>query len=309
MVKTAEKTDLNQISLTGVRSLMLLWLLIEEPRTLDEIREEFIRLKIMEPDHSNDIIRIDLNTLRAMGCDITYATSKNNHQYILRKHPFSLNITPEEVALLKKVYKKVKDVSNLSILIKYDELFRKLASHVTDNEVKEQLYGLSVLKNFEIEFINKLLDDCRENRIIKLVYYNPGTKEETNKEICAQKLVFQNDKIYLWGYDLGRKEAVTLNVKRIKSIFSRVLGSGGIEVKQFCVKFFLKNFGVNELEDNETILETCNDGFVIEGRYHNEFIAIQRLLSFGSNCIVEEPQEFREKIIQKLKEIRKNYND
>ena len=54
-------TDLNQISLTSVRALVLLGLLMRAPRTFSEIKQTFVDLKIMEPDHSDDIIRIDLN--------------------------------------------------------------------------------------------------------------------------------------------------------------------------------------------------------------------------------------------------------
>ena len=309
MFKIAEKEELSQISLTGVRSLLLLWLLIKSPRTLDEIRDEFIKLNIMEPSHSNDILRIDLNTLRAMGCEITHATAKSGFKYILKKHPFSLNITSEEILLLKKVYKKVKDKSNILLLIKYDELFKKIAEHITDETIKEQLYGLSVLKNFETEFIKKMVDDCRDNNTLKLIYCNPGTKEEAEKDIVAQKLVCQNDKIYLWGYDLFKKEAVTLNVKRIKSILSRKPGSGSIEFNKTCVKFFLKNFGITDIDEDETIIETSNDGVLVEDKYHNDFVAMQRILSLGADCIVQEPLEFRAKIIQKLKDMRKIYND
>ena len=171
------------------------------------------------------------------------------------------------------------------------------------------MYGLSVLKSFEPEFITNLIDDCRQNKTLKLVYYNPADKESSEKEIAAERLVFQNDKVYLWGYDLSKKEAVTLNVKRIKKILSRVLGSGGVEFKKTSVTFFLKNYGVTDIDDNETVIETCKDGVLIEGKYHNEFVAMQRILSFGADCTVRAPQEFREKVIQKLKDMRKIYND
>ena len=42
MFKPADKTELNQISLTGMRAIVLIGLLIEAPRTLEEIREKFI---------------------------------------------------------------------------------------------------------------------------------------------------------------------------------------------------------------------------------------------------------------------------
>ena len=75
------------------------------------------------------------------------------------------------------------------------------------------------------------------------------------------------------------------------------------------MKFFLKNFGVTDIEENEEIIETRDDGYVIEGRYYNDFLAAQRILSFGANCTVLEPQEFREKIIQKLINMRNVYNE
>lgn len=308
MFKPADKTELNQISLTGMRALILLGLLMEAPRSLDEIREKFIEYNVMENHHSNDIIRIDLNTLRAMGCDISRSAKKTGFKHVLLEHPFSLHITEEEILLLKRVYKKVKDISNIATLILYDELFKKLANHVTDVEIKEELCGLSVLKYFDIDLIKQLQNDCKHNKILKLMYQNPTSKEESIKEIAVQKLVFQNDKIYLYGFDLGKKESIVLNFKRIKAIFSRRKGSDDIEAKTTVIKFLLKEFDDTDLEENESVLETHKDGCVIQGQYHNEFIAMQRVLSFGANCIVIEPEDFREKVIKKLKSMRNNYN-
>lgn len=307
MFKVAEKTELCQISLTGMRALVLVGLLMKAPRSLEEIREEFIKLNIMEESHSDDILRIDLNTLRTMGCEITRSSAKTDFKYVLLKHPFSLAIDLEEVALLKKIYKRVKENSNIETLIEYDSLFKKLASHINDNEVKEALYGISNLKNYDIQFLKDLEEDCSQDRILTLLYKKPDSKESTQKTVIAQSLRLQNDKIYLYGFDTNKKESVILNVKRIKSIISRVL-SGGVEIKTTNIKFFVKNFGVLELENNETILENCENGFIVEGSYHNEFVAMQRVLSFGANCTVLEPQEFRAKIIQKLKDMRNNYN-
>lgn len=309
MIKTSEKTELNQISLTGMRALVLLGLLMEAPRTLEEIRDVFKELNVMEDSNSSDILRIDLNTLRTMGCEITKANAKTKYRYVLTKHPFTLNITSEEISTLKKVYKKIKNSSNLLLILKYDELFKKLANYIGDNNVREELYGISALKNYEISLINDLLDDCKENKLLKLTYMSASSKEAKEKEITALKLVYQNDKIYLYGYDHQKQESVVLNIKRIKSILSRIIGSKGVDVKTTQVKFFLKSFGVTEIQEGETITETSEDGFTVEGVYHNEFLAIQRILSFGSDCTVIEPEEFREKIIQKLKSMRKIYHE
>lgn len=76
MFKPADKSELNQVSRTGLRGIVLLGLLIEAPRSLKEIREIFTDLNIFEPEHSDDILRIDINTLKASGCEITKANAK-----------------------------------------------------------------------------------------------------------------------------------------------------------------------------------------------------------------------------------------
>ena len=307
MFKVAEKTELCQISLTGMRALVLLGLLVKAPRSLEEIRTEFIKLNIMEEFHSDDILRIDLNTLRTMGCEITRSSAKTGYKYVLTSHPYLLNLDSEDINLIKKIYKKIKDNADIKNLLEYDALFKKIASFVKNEETKEALYGISVLKNFDIQMIEDLYENCSQERILKLIYKNPDTKEISEKEIATERITFQNDKIYLYGIDLTKKERVMLNVKRIKKVIASTF-KNNIDVKKINTKFLINNFGISALETNETIIEETENGFLVEGIYHNEFIATQRVLSFGANCTVIEPIDFRKRIIQKLKDMRNNYN-
>ena len=310
MFTAANKEELCQISLTGIRSLAILGLLIERPHSLEELREKLINYNLMEDTHSTDIIRIDLNTLRAMGCEISRAGQKTNFKYELFKHPFMLNIEKEEVNLIKRAYNKIKDTLEIKTLIQFDTLFKKIAEHVADEERKEELYGLSAFKRYNIEEIKQLQEDCKWQRILKLIYKTPLAQKESEKEIVASELVFKNDKIYIYGFDLNLKEAVSLHFRRILKILSRRENDGTTVNECVCVKFKLQDFGPAGLNDNETIISgSLNDGFIIEGKYHNEFLAIQRILSFGNLCTVLEPNDFKEKIIESLKKMREIYND
>ena len=309
MFKPAEKSELNQISLTGMRAIVLIGLLIEAPRSLQEIREVFISLNIMEPEHSDDILRIDINTLRYMGCEISRADSKSDGKYVLTKHPFALDITEKEIGVLKRAYKKVRSSADIKLVIKFDELFKKFAEHIGDTNMKETILGISILKSLDTKILKDLIEDCEQKRIVKLIYRNPSSKDASEKTVFVQKIVLQNDSVYLYGIDTGKNKSVVLNVKRILSIISRISGGCGIEVKTTNVKFFLKSFGVNEIdEENEQILETLEDGYIVEGRYYNDFLAMQRILSFGANCKVLEPQEIKDEVIQRLKNMRDVYN-
>ena len=307
MFKTAEKTELSQISLTGIRAIVLIGLLIVKPRSLEEIKQAFIDLKIMEESHSDDILRIDLNTVKIMGCEISRACAKTNHKYVLSKHPFALKISENEIKVLKKVYNSVKQNIDLTTLIEYDALFKKIAFYVCDDFSKEALLGISQLKYYDTDLIKDLMADCKHNRTIELTYQKTGGSENTEKEIVAQELVCKNGKIYLYGFDLNKNKSVILNLKRITSILARHLKKNQVEPLCTKIRFSIKNINPQELEPTEEIIEQLADGYVVEGTYHNEFVAIQRVLSFGANCIVLEPADFKNTVIEKIKEMRKIY--
>lgn len=309
MFKIAEKTELNQISLTGVRGIVLVGLLIIKPRSLEEIRQAFIELNIMEDENSDDILRIDLNTLKIMGCEISRASQKTDFKYVLGKHPFAFKIEDSEIMLLKKAYNQAKSHADIAGILGYDDLFRKIASRVCDEDKKEALLGISVLKRYDVQMLKDLLLDCAQGRTLSIVYKKPSSNIEENKEVVAQKLVFQNDKVYLYGYDLEKKDSVVLLVSRIKTILSRRLEKTEFEQNSVKVRFVLEASSFSELEEGEVILDNKDGSFVVEGNYHNDFLAVQRILSLGSKCVVTEPVEFKNTIVTKLKEMRKSYGN
>lgn len=308
MFKVAEKTELSQISLTGMRAIVMLGLLIVRPRSLDELREAFIELNIMERSHSDDILRIDMNTLKYMGCEISRACPKTDFKYVLTKHPFELKINPNEIVLLKRIYNKVKQTADLPLLIEFHELFNKIATFVFTEETKEALLGISILKYFDMALLKDLMLDCKHKRKLSLVYKKPTSKIPEFKNIVADSIEFKNDKIYLFGCDSRDERPTMLNVKRIRRVDFRDFKSSNIEPKTFKVLFHLKGFGIDEIEDSEKILSTDESGYIVEGSYYNDFIAAQRMLFFGVDCTVIEPLDFKNNIIQKLKEMRQNYD-
>lgn len=308
MFKIDTNIDLNQISLTGMRAIVLLGLLIMAPRSLDEIKQALIKFKIIDKTHSDDTLRIDLSTIKAMGCKLSRPTVKDNYKYVLLKHPFALTIEDDEIRLLKRIYNKVKMNADVQLLIEYHDLFLKIASFIYDVEIKERLYGISLLKSYDVNMLKELLIDCAQERILNLIYMKPTTKKEEEKNVVAKKLVFQNDKLYLHCYDLKKSDFVVLQIKRILKINSRYFSEGKISEKSTKLKFQIKDFGIEMLSDEENIIKADDNGYVVEGSYFNEFYAMQRVLSFGVNCTVLEPLEFRKKVIAKLKEMRKVYD-
>lgn len=307
MFKISEKTDLNQISITGLRALIFIGLLIVQPRSLEEIRKVLIELRIIEEKHSDDILRIDLNTIKLMGCQVSRPCPSTDHKYVLTKHPFDLKVPEEELIVLKRTYNYIKKDFDLTTALEYHQLFDKIAFHLCDEKSKEEILGISALKYYDYQMIVDLIEDCRLQRILDLKYYKPNTPQESRKQIIAQEIIYKNEKIYLHGHNLSNDKPIVLNLRRIKAILARKNQNQNYETKRTKIKFLLKNFNNVNLEMNEEIIEETCEGYIIEGAYHNEFLATQRILSFGSKCIVIAPSDFKDKIISKIKEMRDVY--
>ena len=309
MLKKADKEDLCQISLTGIRSLALFGLLIKAPVSLEEIRNSFIEYNIMDSSNSDDILRIDINTLRKMGCVISRADHRTNNKYVLTEHPFKLDITNEEVSVVKRAFNKIKENADINLLLLYDNLFKKIAPYISSNEVKECLLGISPLKKYSLEIIDELKRACDKKNVVKLIYKAPAADKESEKEIFADYIKLQNDKLYLYGLDKGSNQPVYLNIKRILKILSTDNSENKQTAEPVIVRFRLKEFGVMGLTDNEEIESGDKSaGFIIRGQYHNKFFATQRILSFGSKCTILEPEDFKENVIEILKKMREVYN-
>lgn len=298
--------EAKQVSMTGARALVILLSLLEGAKTFEEIRQLLIDCGVVDKEYSIDTIRIDINTLKAIGCKITKATKRNDHKYGLLYHPMNLVLTSEEVKTLKKIYKKISKMASPYKILQYHKFFKKLSDMVIDDEIKNQILGISILKGEKVDIVEELVKDETKNNKVKILYKPAGHPEE-EYEISIEKLGLKNNKLYVFCYNHTTSQRTFLNVSRIKAIVCKMFDKGssfGLDTK---VRFKLDYFNDYALEKNETILEKKNNCAIVEGRYFNEFIAIQRILSFGSDCVVIEPSEIKEIVINKLKEMRSMY--
>ena len=308
MLLSEEKLDVTQISLTGTRALVLIGLLILAPQSFDEIKSKFIEMGLFDEKSSVDILRIDIGTIKSMGCEISRPCQSNGFKYVLQKHPFSLTLSSDDVKLFKRAYNKLKNTLTLEIIFEYDNLFKKIAEHIYDEKIKEEILGISVLKHYDIQSLKEIFSDCETQKILELVYRNQETKKEGVKKIKAQRLVFQNDKIYLYGYDIEKEYSTILLYKRIKKIISKTDDKTIIKPKNFLIKYKLKNIVQEILSKDEKIIQQDNNTIIVEGTFYNDFLATQKILSYGLKCTVLEPIEFKNSIIEKLKEMKEVYN-
>lgn len=307
MFKFDTQCNPRQISLTGVRAIVILALLNIKPSTFEEIKEFLIESNIVTREYSIDTIRIDLNTLKYIGCDISKATKRTDNKYILRSHPFQLQLSPEEVNTLAKIYKHIYKNLSLERLLEYDNLFEKLADGVESEYTKEVLKGISVLKGLDKSLIYEVLNDAKRHSRLKILY-TAGNSRDEEYDITVEKLGFRSDKLYIYCFNHSINKRTFLNFSRLKKVLVRSLRSENVSGEDVVVEFNLRNYKDYELEETEQILSTDDNIAYIKGVYYTDFIALQRILSFGSDCVIIAPSELKRVLLDRLHSMRKQYD-
>lgn len=300
----------NLMSLTGYRTLVLFNALIESPKSSDEINECLLNNQYIKENFSSDTLRIYINSLREIGCEITRANKSNQKKYELLDHPFGYNIPKPQLKAISKVYKWFYEKASIEEIIEFEVFFKKLLSAVKDEECKDAFRKMSLIKSSNITIIKNLLIYCKNKNQITFLYNSPKSGEK-KIEIIADKLSLKSDKIYLWGNNINRKEYSFFAVDRILKICSIKMFSDEENIEKISpLKIIYELNNKNYVpEADEKILEQTKDKIIIEAICKNEFSMIQRILYSANDCKILSPESFKAKVLTKLKAMEKSYEN
>lgn len=305
---TNNTVNCNLMSLTGYRTLVLLRLLMDSPKSNDEINACFLNNQYIKETFSIDTLRIYVNSLREIGCKITRADKSNNLKYELLSHPFEYDVTSSQLHALSKLYKNIYDKIDIKEVIELESFFKKLSALVTNEKTKEYLKNLSMLKNIDESILKDLVTHCKNKNQIVFLYNSPKSGEK-EIEIIADKLSFKSEKLYLWGDNLTHKEHSYFRAERILKIFSIKLQKDKEEFLPTKVIYELKNHADYIPQNDEKIIEKIDDKITIEVDSKNEFNIMQRILYMAEDCKIIYPEEFKTKILHKLKMMKECYEN
>lgn len=303
---TNNKVSCNLMSLTGYRTLVILEALMESPKSNDEINDCLLRNQYIKEKFSPDTLRIYLNSLRAIGCEITRA-NKSNNKYTLLSHPFDYDISKPQLKALSKLYKNIYDKIDVKEAIILESFFEKISQQLKNENTKDFLQKLQLLKNIDKKLISELLLHCKNKNQIIFSYNSPksGTK---NIEIIADKLSFKSEKLYLWGNNLTHEEYSYFAVNKIIKICGIKFSKTDTTYPPIKITYEIYDIDY-VLEFDEKIIEKTDEKLIIEADAQNEFSIMQRILYLGDNCKIIEPESFKEKLLNKLNKMGKNYED
>lgn len=303
---TNNTVNCNLMSLTGYRTLVILAALIESPKSNDEINECLLSNQYIKERFSRDTLRIYINSLRAVGCEISRANKSNNQKYKLISHPFSYDIPKSRLKAIEKVYKSTYNKLTIEEIIELEDFFAKLSSALNNENAKSFLYNLSLLKHIDRNILHDILNYCKNKKQINFLYNSPKSGPKEISLVC-DKLSFKSEKLYLWGNNLIRKEYSYFLVERILKICSINILKSEEKFSSVNVIYELYNHQDYIPFQDEKILNKEDDKIIVEISSKNEFEILQRLLYFANDCKILQPENFKNKLLYKLTKMKENY--
>ncbi len=303
-----EKTKKFWISITGYRTLLILKSLMVRSYTIDELVEILKNDSITSKAVSKDTVRIAINTLKSVGCEILRPNKANNYKYQLIKHPFSLKISDKELKTFTILRDKIAEEIKYNDVFILNDLYDKLISLTLNEEQIDYVNNTQPLQKINKKILTELTNPNVIGRKVQIKYLSPNFGEE-DIEVIPQKITYESGKIYLRCYIFKYEKNSLLNVERILKISS--IDMFNIYDKNSLYEVIYEVFGNSastfKPQKNERIISQKDSSIKIETIVDNEFLFIQRLLLFGADFKIVSPDFFREKLIDKIKLIQKGY--
>jgi len=314
--KKLDSKNLDNISITAFRILSILNILLKEPLSEDDINQKIQENIEGARSLSNDTICIYINTLRSIGCEISRPSKNTDYKYILKSHPFKLNLSSDEINTIIEIRKYISTLGNWKLAVEIDDLFNQILNLINPESKKNFLSAKksTLCRETNIENIlpelNLIEKYCNQNKDIMLIYDSPNSGE---KEIWikAEKLTLENGSFYVWGYNDVLNETLYLRLDRIKSIKTVNIKEKNKLNKPFEVKYKLTGGSAFSFvpSESEKILEKTDTALIVQAKINNKFKFIQNTLSYGPDCIILSPENIRKEIILKLKMMAEIHKD
>ena len=305
-----KKVTYNLISFTGFKALLLFSLLVDGPKTYIQIADKFRNHPYLKESIAPDTVRVYINSMRKIGCEILSERDGKTYYYRLVYSPYMLDINENQVKGLIKVYKLLSSTTSIEELLDLHEFLLKLKDYVKDESVLEKINNASIIKGVNIDILKQLIKLVKQKEQIIFTYASTNT---TTKDIdmLLEDFVIKNNKIYIKGLSKNYDNKLLLLVNRVKKIKEvkkvKDITSDMTNVMKIRYEYFgdINDFDLN---NDERIIEKLTDRIVVEIDCENEFFARQRILSFADKARVISPESYRKQFIKCLQEMEKEYS-
>ena len=309
--KTKE-VSYNAIFYSAFKALIVFELLMQSPKTLDQLCETLIKMPYIKSKISKDTLRVYINSFKIAGCKVEKKLTGEKHReyaYFIEENPFRPNVTEFQSKKLFDIYDTIMYNLPFEELLKIDLLFRKFKQSFKNAFFDEQYSKHSLLKDFDIDMLATLEQCCKENALVTVLYKSPrsGLKEIP---IIAHNMKIQSEKLYIEGFGMEYKQEAIFLISRIIKITNIVPGEN-ISLPQENILEVICEFYDPEIEltPNETLILQNGSTRTILHKTDNKVLSNHRFLQLANYCKILEPEEYRNEFITALKTVKGLYEN
>lgn len=302
-LKTKE-VSYNAIFHSAFKALIVFQLLMESPKTLDQLCDALKKSPYIKSNISKDTLRVYINSFKIAGCNVVKKLTKEKRReyaYFIEDNPFRPAISELQTQLLFNIYDMVMYNMSFEDLLNTDLLFRKF-NECFKNDYFAKLYTQnSIIKDMDFELLRTLEQCCKEKALVTVLYNSPhsGLKEI---EIIAHKMNFQNYKLYLEGFGMEYKEEAIFLINRIKKITNIIPPEQISMPEDIYINVICEIYDPQiTLLECETLIEEAPKYRKIIHKTTNRLLSIQRFLQLADGCKILEPVDFKLEFIAALK--------
>ncbi len=299
-------------SSTGFRVLFLLDLLLKAPLTKTDMVNELSKNPYVS-NVSKETVRLDLNTLKSAGFEIQNLGRGKDYKYKINWSPIKFGITKKELRVLSRTKDAVIKLSDPFYIIKLYKLFEKISKAVEDENAVFELLNFRYFLDINFQILNELYILTNRKKTVLLLYNSPnlGKKEIPVK---LKEIKYTGSKLHLIGTSEKYPDNTVLrvdNIVKIIKILSKkeekeLLQKKGARKTSYRINKECKNT-MNLLLEEKIIKETFSY-IETEVKSDNDFMVIQRLLSFGEDLISIKNKDIKEKYLNMLQNMYEIYN-
>ncbi len=312
------------LNVTAYRVFKILCWLMEAPLSAEALNQRFAQDARTRKRLSSDSICLYINTLRALGCQITRPSKKNGFCYELLYQPLGIPWNEKEIETLIRVKTFAENsFSYQEVLLLHQFIKKVLQQAALPNREHwlQQIFAQSRTVDYEpnMTVINDLQSHAKEQRLLLLTYDSPVNGQE-RFYFLPDNWTYRQGILYLNGYQLEREQITLLRLERIlkyetvehPDVFQTLLNQK-LSIEPNVVIHFL---GISQKDfEPLNMQETLRDVSDASPRYlevtlrtREFFILKQKLLSYGLPFNILEPESFRTDVRDTLLNMQKVYS-
>lgn len=298
----------NLMSFSGFKGMLIFTMLVEKPCSYKEIKTAIENNEYLKETISFDTIRIYMNSLKKIGCDIKTIQQGRTKLYYIDNHPFELDITDKQAQSIIKLYKAISKSIDIDDFLVLKNFFDKISKYIKNDNLKDKLQKISPLNKINPELLKSLKEYANNNTAIT-IFYNSSTSGRKNIDIQVNKIYISNGKLYIAGINSEYGNYSSFLVSKIIKIVGVNIQNENLNIPTLHIRYELKKYDNTDFEllPNEKIISEDDEKILVEISGENKFTIKQRILSLSNRCKVVSPQDFKEEIINCLKKMKEEY--